>query len=379
MKWGNIHQRGAFIEIRYTVNGERLHYTMPRGSTMREAEAMRVELRYSVLHGTHIRPSTSTFGQLLDEWLASDHEWSNNSRLSCRDSSRRLAQAEVAPGLPLGSLRVRDLRLPHVEAAKQSLRAAYSPRTVNLALECGKMACAWAIKLKLLGDNYFTEVKRLTPARAERRALKPDDAMRLFSACLTADWDNPFAMFVAFGMTSLRRYNEATGLFWSDADLVQGTYTVRRGWDDNAHEFMANENDKHKYRSYQLAPAAVRVLEQQRKRIAHIKARAESLRITWPDNDLVFPSRTGQPLPKSSLDQALTALCEAAGVERLRVHELRHTGVSLLIGLGCSKWQIMEIGGWSSLAQVEATYGHLFTEDVQAALAKFSTIFEGVG
>ncbi|MGH2365198.1 MAG: tyrosine-type recombinase/integrase, partial [Chloroflexota bacterium] len=57
-----------------------------------------------------------------------------------------------------------------------------------------------------------------------------------------------------------------------------------------------------------------------------------------------------------------------AGVPRLSLHELRHTGASLLIATGADRWQLMAAGGWSSLAMVERTYGHLFPERTKEAL-----------
>ena len=63
--------------------------------------------------------------------------------------------------------------------------------------------------------------------------------------------------------------------------------------------------------------------------------------------------------------------------EGVRFHDLRHTHVSILIGLGAHPKAIMERLGHSSITVTLNTYGHLFpeldeslTEGLEGVLAK---------
>lgn len=71
------------------------------------------------------------------------------------------------------------------------------------------------------------------------------------------------------------------------------------------------------------------------------------------DKDLIFP------LSKSSLHREMNRGCKKAGVKRIRVHDLRHSHVSLLIELGYSAIAIADRVGHESI-DITYRYAHLF-------------------
>ncbi len=71
------------------------------------------------------------------------------------------------------------------------------------------------------------------------------------------------------------------------------------------------------------------------------------------DKDLIFP------LSKSSLHREMNRGCKRAGVKRIRVHDLRHSHVSLLIELGYSTIAIADRVGHESI-DITYRYAHLF-------------------
>lgn len=64
-------------------------------------------------------------------------------------------------------------------------------------------------------------------------------------------------------------------------------------------------------------------------------------------------------ISKSSLNKQLKIGAEQAGVKRIRVHDLRHSHVSLLIDMGFSALAIGERLGHET-AEITLTYAHLF-------------------
>ena len=66
------------------------------------------------------------------------------------------------------------------------------------------------------------------------------------------------------------------------------------------------------------------------------------------------------PFTKNYLSRAMKHYCDIASVKRIRVHDIRHSHVSLLIHLGFSPLLIAERVGHEKVATTLNTYSHLF-------------------
>lgn len=75
------------------------------------------------------------------------------------------------------------------------------------------------------------------------------------------------------------------------------------------------------------------------------------------------------PLTDNTLRRAFNRYCELAGVKQIRIHDLRHSFVSMLIHLGANLTVVADLIG-DTLAQVTKTYAHLYEEDKQKILSK---------
>lgn len=65
------------------------------------------------------------------------------------------------------------------------------------------------------------------------------------------------------------------------------------------------------------------------------------------------------PLSKHSMKSAMEKACKATGVKVIRLHDLRHSHVSLLIDMGFSALAIAERVGHESI-DITYRYAHLF-------------------
>ena len=73
----------------------------------------------------------------------------------------------------------------------------------------------------------------------------------------------------------------------------------------------------------------------------------------FTEKDLLFP------VTKSYLHHEMTRGCKNSGVKRIRIHDLRHSHVSLLIELGFSAVAIADRMGHESI-DITYRYAHLF-------------------
>ena len=70
-----------------------------------------------------------------------------------------------------------------------------------------------------------------------------------------------------------------------------------------------------------------------------------------PDNDYVFPASRGfGPVPYRQARLVFAMACEQAGLENVRLHDLRRSMLTQLAGAGASAFQIRDQAGHKSLA-----------------------------
>lgn len=76
-----------------------------------------------------------------------------------------------------------------------------------------------------------------------------------------------------------------------------------------------------------------------------------------------------KPLSSTTVKRVFDGYCVKAGVEIIRIHDLRHSFVSMLIHLGANLMVVADLIG-DTVEQVMKTYGHLYQEDKLNILSK---------
>jgi len=54
----------------------------------------------------------------------------------------------------------------------------------------------------------------------------------------------------------------------------------------------------------------------------------------WREHDLIFPSALGTPLDPDNVSHWFSRICRRAGLGHWHLHELRHSGASLMLAQG---------------------------------------------
>jgi integrase len=87
-----------------------------------------------------------------------------------------------------------------------------------------------------------------------------------------------------------------------------------------------------------LVPIARDALIEQAERQAAARIRAGP---SWAGNDLVFTTRTGQPVEPRNLVRSFERLIDGSGLRKIRLHDLRATVATLLKTLGVAQRDAM--------------------------------------
>lgn len=109
----------------------------------------------------------------------------------------------------------------------------------------------------------------------------------------------------------------------------------------------------------------------------HLAALAAGQDAPLSDDQLVFTAPMGGALRRDLLRKRyIRPAVERAGLASgLRLHDLRHTSVSLLIELGAHPKLIQERLGHSSITVTMDVYGHLFSSLTEAVTERLDEVF----
>jgi integrase len=103
---------------------------------------------------------------------------------------------------------------------------------------------------------------------------------------------------------------------------------------------------------------------------------ADMQRYRKPEGTLVFPGRLpGQPL--RDIHKTWAACCATAGIEGVRIHDLRHSYASILASAGLSLPIIGALLGHTQAATTHR-YAHLFADPLLEATTRVSTLLEAL-
>lgn len=162
----------------------------------------------------------------------------------------------------------------------------------------------------------------------EARWLTPQEAERLLAACtgIRAHWRAPIAFALATGL----RAQNIFGLLWQWVDLERRIIVIPKRFMKANRTLPVPINDyAHTILSAQRGEHATHVFSHRGKPFTRIN-----------------PAR-------------FSACCAELGIEGATFHSLRHTWAAWHIMAGTPLYDLMAMGGWTSLTMLQKTYGHL--------------------
>lgn len=190
------------------------------------------------------------------------------------------------------------------------------------------------------------------PAGAERRSrvAQPAEADALIAAL--PERDRPLWATALYA--GLRR-GELQALRWSRVDLEAGIIRVTNGWDRKTG--LIEPKSRAARRRVPL-PASLR---------HHLLA--QRLRHEPADDGYVFSASGAVPFDPPTIARRARRAWTAAGLERIALHECRHSFASYMIAAGVNLKALSTYLGHSSITVTLDRYGHLFPGNEREAAA----------
>jgi integrase len=305
-------------------------------------------------------PSTTTFSEAAEEWLAGVRAGAIRTRsgdIYKPSTIRSYEQALNGPkdgsgGLlrELGRIKLSDLCLDHMQDyADAMLASGAQPSTIRNAIMPVRVICGW--RRREVPINPTTGL-RLPAIRGGRdRIASPKEAVRLLRALPAADR----SLWATALYAGLRR-GELMALRWGDVDFALGVIRVARAWDPKERAMIAPKSAAGARRV--PVPAVLRAYLAPHKLLS-----------AADPSGLVFGAR-GEPFSASSIGERAQRAWRDARLQPISLHECRHTFASLMIAAGVNAKALSTFMGHANISITLDRYGHLLpgAEDEAAGL-----------
>jgi integrase len=330
-----------------------------------EAKSWLVDKRHQLAKGTLTTPTKLTLQTAWAQWYEGALNGTVRRKGEQTYKPSALRSYEIAMRrriLPeIGSSKVTDIRRSHLQGiADRMLAAGCSPSSVKNTIIPLRCIFRRLIEDEVLTFNPVSNL-RIPPAEGRRdRVASPEEAVKLIAA-LPAIADR--ALWATAIYSGLRR-GELRGLQWADVSLATGILSVSRGWDDVQGPISPKS---------QSGKRTVPVVATLRDHLDQWKLASER-----DGTDLVFGRSSTKPFDPGAVNQraarAWAQTCRTCGhtaddhdddtcakfeaLLGIRLHECRHTFVTLMFEAGLSLERIGDYVGHSSTYMTDR-YRHL--------------------
>jgi integrase len=345
--------KGLYVEVRTTstvgsyylrykdFDGKTCHRKL--GSTMDvkliDAKERALQLKAEISNGkdpkedTLKRKSIPTFAEFFeDKYLphVKQHKrtWSNDEQMYKTHLKSEFGH------LKLTAIKRESAQNLHAGLKQQGLTGSTCDHYLKLMRHALNLAVDWDI----IESNQLARVKLFRECNQIERYMNDAELGGLLKV-LHTDENRPVSNLALFLLATGARNNEARQSKWDDIDVVN------RLW-----QIPAVNSKSKKIRNVPLNDAALEVL-----------AKVD----TQDEFEYVFVNlRSGKPY--ACVKKTWHRLRAAAGLPKLRLHDLRHQYASMLVNAGRSLYEVQQILGHSD-PKVTTRYAHLAPSTLQAA------------
>jgi integrase len=291
--------------------------------------------------------SAPTMADLCDRF---EQEHLPKKRKGTSDDYKRMLRVYIRPHF--GSMKVSDIDFVHVDRLHRKITADGHKRRANNVIAVLSKMFTLSMKWKMRSDNPCKGIEK-NHENQRRRYMKGDELARVTAALAAHPGKQAADVIRVLLLTGCRR-GEALAMKWADIDLTTGT------WSKPASSVKQKE-------AHQVPLSApIRLL---------LSRIAEEQGVD--STPFVFPSDSGSG-HRADVKRDWKAICKAAGITGLRIHDLRHSFASELASGGASLPLIGALLGHSNQSTTQR-YAHLYDSPQRAAVERVGATIDSAG
>lgn len=368
---GTIRQRpnGLWEARASQPNGRR---ASAYAATREEAAVKLRELQQSAAQGLIVTPGKLITGDYLAQWL-------QQVRPSLRESTWRRYRSIVEGILNPTVGRVKLAQLSPSDVGRMMAAAQRSGRSAQTAAHCRavlRTALADAMREGLLVRNVAAIAKPPHLPAPEPTVLRAEQALQVVAAM----GDGQLGRLVVVALHSGVRLGELLGLRWDDLTLDGATPELRVAqtvqWRPG--EYVAVEpKSRRSRRTLPLTREAVAALAAQRQAQREARLAAGPRWQPIPAlGELVFTTTAGRPLSGPLVTRQFQQGLAAAGLAKLRFHDIRAASGALLLSAGVDIAVVSRRLGHSGIGVTASRYAGVADQLQREASERLQALLE---
>jgi integrase len=359
-------ERDRWVAEITVETGQRRKY---RTKTKQEAIRKKNEVLRELEHGALATGPQRKLGAYLEDWLENVHK----STLKVSAYVKYKKNIKYILTDRLGDVWLQKLTPDQVQRFYTRLREKeLSTKTVNAVHGVLHLALENAVRWGYVARNVCDLVTPPRIVTKEAVFLSVEQAHILLGSVQEHRLE---ALFMLIMVTGMRR-GEVLALRWSDIDLKRQylhvlhtvDYIPKYGYIEGTPKSKAGK------RKIALPAFMVEMLEEQKRALAVLRENAGA---AWEENDLVFPGLKGGYFNPNYLLRVFKKILRRAGLADMRLHDLRHSTVTILLAKGVHIKVVSELLGHSDIVITLRTYGHLLPSMQSDVVTAWEEEFSG--
>lgn len=300
----------------------------------------KIALEPKVNHESPVPKGAMTLNQFVSDFVNPHNKIRKRSHWRDLQLFNRIS--EKFGHLKLSEIKRHEVQQFHNDLVKVEKLA---PATADHHVVYFRRILSLALQWEYVEKNVLANIPLMKVDNKVERYLSDEEVKRLVDV-LTTDLALGASYLLLYLLSTGARLNEAMQAKWDQVDLEKGIWRI-----------PATNSKSKKTRSVPLNDSAIWVLGQ-----LWTQGKHEYLFVNEATNK-----------PWVTITRAWYRLRAKAGIENLRVHDLRHSFASFLVNGGRSLYEVQQILGHSD-PKVTMRYAHLSTKALQDAARVASVI-----
>ena len=316
-----------------------------------------------------------TVGELLERWFEhAQGDFSPKTVLETRGVLDRYLLKALG-GIRLAKLRTADLDRFYRELRVRGGKSGkpLSPATIRRIHGILRRALTQGVRWGWLSVNPAIGSSPPRVPIPDISPPAPRDVARLFSLAKGSDPD--LAVFVVLAAATGARRSELVALRWLDVDLRGGSVSIGRGLVSGPDGLVMKDTKTHAVRRVSLDPTSLGFLRDHR---AAWDERVAPADLVVREDAFLFSHLLdgSEPWRPDSTTRAFARLCRRAGIEGVRLHDLRHYVATQMLAAGVDVRTVAGRLGHRNAATTLNVYSHFLPEADRQAAGVLGRLFD---